>query len=152
MRYVIYNENLNSEKYVDILNTTVENFTDSLSLEEYRKCWYQLDGAPAHCTGAVSVELKRIFDDRWFRRLGPWNWPPRSPDITPLDFYLWGVLKEKIYKTPVNTREELEHRVIQAFNDLDANEIRSATTDGVNTRILKCLEVNGQHFEHLLKK
>lgn len=36
-----------------------------MSLEEYRSCWYQLDGAPAHCTAAVTLELDRIFDDRW---------------------------------------------------------------------------------------
>lgn len=152
IRYLIYDEKLNSNKYLDILATVVEEFTDNLSLQDYRTCWYQLDGAPAHCTAEVTAALDRMFEDRWFRRLGPWNWPPRSPDITPLDFYLWGTLKEKVYQTPVHTREELENRVNQAFQDIDLQSLRKATCDGVNARILKCLEVDGQHFEHLLRK
>ncbi|HLJ31149.1 MAG TPA: transposase [Candidatus Babeliales bacterium] len=151
LHYVIYEESLNSRNYVNILRTDVENFVDNMPLEDYRSCWYQLDGAPAHCTREVSAELDRIFDDRWIRRLGPWNWPPRSPDLNPLDFYLWGMFKEKVYKSPVNSKEELLLRVTQEFRNLDPTEIRSATTNAVNTRILKCLDVNGQRFEHLLK-
>ena len=62
-----------------------------------------------HSNAEVTAELDRIFEDRWYRyrRLGPWNWPPRSPDITPLDFHLWGIPKEKIHESPVNTREEV---------------------------------------------
>lgn len=151
VRYLIYDEQLNSRKYVDIIKSEVEEFTDSLPLEKYRSCWYQLDGAPAHCTAEVSAELYRLFDDRWLRRLGPWNWPPRSPDLTPLDFYLWGKIKEKVYVTPVNCREELERRLIQALGELDPNEVRRAVIRGVKTRLLKCLEFNGGRFEHLLK-
>lgn len=150
--YVIYDEKLTSRKYLDILKTAVEDFTDSLPIDKYLSSWYQLDGAPAHCTQEVSMELDRLFEDRWIRRLGPWNWPPRSPDITPLDFYLWGTLKDKVYnQTPIQNREELERRVIQAIENLDPLEIRNATTNAVHRRIRKCLEVNGQRFEHLLK-
>lgn len=149
-KYVIYDERLTSRKYLDIIRMVVEDFVDNLTLEEGRNIWYQLDGAPAHCTEEVSRELSRIFDDRWIRRLGPWNWPPRSPDLTPLDFYLWGSIKERVYRTPVNSREELERRVIETFQTLNPEEIRAASTEAVNTRIVRCLEVNGQHFEHLL--
>jgi hypothetical protein len=40
----------------------------------------------------------------WYEPLGRDSnnlWPPRSPDLTPLDFFLWGTLKERIYQTPV---------------------------------------------------
>ena len=151
IRYLFYDENLTSRKYLEVLTTFVENFVDNLPLDDYRSCWYQLDGAPAHCTAEVSAEIQRIFEDRWFRRLGPWNWPARSPDLTPLDFYLWGNLKDIVYKTPVYSREELEDRVHRAFQNLNGDELRLTTTQSVNTRIIKCLEVNGQHFEHLLK-
>ena len=29
-------------------------------------------------------------------RGGPLEWPARSPDLTPMDFWLWGYLKEKV--------------------------------------------------------
>lgn len=145
----IYEENLNSIKYLDILKTTVSEFLDNLPLNIFHSCWYQLDGAPGHCTREVSRELTNMFEDRWIRRLGPWLWPPRSPDLTPLDFYLWGKVKEEVYRTPVDTKEELENRVRRAFENIDPSEIRRATTDHVKTSILQCLQVNGHHFKHL---
>jgi hypothetical protein len=38
----------------------------------------------------------------------PIPWPPRSPDITPLDFFLWRYVKDIIYKTPVTFLDELK--------------------------------------------
>lgn len=148
--YFIYDQNLNSAKYVDILRIQVQNFLENIPLADLANCWYQLDGAPAHCTVAVDHELNQMFQDRWIRRLGPWLWPARSPDLTPPDFYLWGKIKAEVYETPVNTREELQARVISAFNNLNPLEIRRATVQGVERRLIKCLEANGGYFEHLL--
>lgn len=150
MRYVIYDENLTSDRYIHILRTCVEPFLENLPLNMYQNRWFQLDGAPAHSTASVATELNRLFDDRWFRRNGPWNWPPRSPDLTPLDFYLWPTVKEVVYSTPINTRQELENRVVEALENINLDVLRTTCTTAVERRILKCLEVNGQHFEHLL--
>lgn len=147
IKFCFYDENLNSQKYLEILRTIVSDFLDELSLETLRHCWYQLDGAPAHCTNEVTNELTQMFEDRWIRRLGPWNWPPRSPDLTPLDFYLWGRIKQLVYDTPVHTKEELQNRVREAFLSLKACEIQAATTDHVMTEILNCLKVNGGRFK-----
>lgn len=38
------------------------------------------------------------FPDWWIGRDGPINWPPRSPDISPLDFFLWGYVKDIVYQ------------------------------------------------------
>lgn len=56
-----------------------------------------------------------------------------------------------MYSTQINTKEELEQRVRNAFNELDGEMIRKATTNHVEKRLLKCLEANGGHFEHLIK-
>ncbi|ENN80820.1 hypothetical protein D910_07743 [Dendroctonus ponderosae] len=60
---------------------------DKLKQEEYRICWFQLDGVAAYCTQQVNRELFEMFDDFWFGRLGPSDWPARSSDLTPPDFY-----------------------------------------------------------------
>jgi transposase len=77
----------------------------------YRKCieeclipqiqdvnmWFQQDGATAH-TARESIQLlKTIFPDRLISRFGDIPWAPRSCDLTPLDFFLWGYLKSKVY-------------------------------------------------------
>jgi len=34
------------------------------------------------------------------------EWPPRSPDLSPLDYFLWGHLK-RVYKTKSRKLENL---------------------------------------------
>ncbi|ERL96003.1 hypothetical protein D910_00787 [Dendroctonus ponderosae] len=51
--------------------------------------WLQLDGAPPHYYCEVWQFLNADFQNRWIGRNGFENWPPRSPDLTPLDFFLW---------------------------------------------------------------
>ncbi|KAH1008147.1 hypothetical protein HUJ05_008728 [Dendroctonus ponderosae] len=52
--------------------------------------WLQLDGAPPHYHCEVRQFLNANFRNRWIGRNGFQNWPPRPPDLTPLDFFLWG--------------------------------------------------------------
>ena len=49
---------------------------------------FQQDGAPPHWGSHVSRVWDAAFPNRWIGRDGPAPWPPRSPDITPLDFFL----------------------------------------------------------------
>lgn len=145
--FCLYDDNLTGAKYLDILRSIVSDFLDDLPLEILRNCFYQLDGAPAHCTHGVSAELFSMFEDRWIAREGPWKWPPRSPDLTPLDFYLWGRIKEIVYKTPVTTREDLENRVRTALGSIEGEEIKKVTNEHVITTIHECLRANGGHFK-----
>ena len=52
---------------------------------------------------------------RWIGRDGPTPWPPRSPDITPLDFFLWEYVKDKVFSTPVPGITHLKARIKDAF-------------------------------------
>ena len=55
--------------------------------------WFQEDGATAH-TAVISVAtFRRLFPQRVISRFGEVLWPPRSPDLTAPDFFLWGYLK-----------------------------------------------------------
>ena len=62
---------------------------------------FQQDGAPPHWGLHVREFLNQTFPDRWIGRDGPIPWPPRSPDITPLDFFLWGYVKDIVYQTKI---------------------------------------------------
>ena len=68
---------------------------------------YQQDGAPPHWRMDVRDSLNATFPNRWIGRDGPNCWPPRSPDLTPLDFFLWGYVKDRVFATPVNDIGEL---------------------------------------------
>lgn len=49
--------------------------------------WFQQDGAPPHYGVEVRHYLDEIFPNKWIGRRGAIEWPPRSPDLTPLDFF-----------------------------------------------------------------
>ncbi|GFV07617.1 DDE_3 domain-containing protein [Trichonephila clavipes] len=53
-----------------------------------QKLWFQQDGATCHTARATIDLLKDTFGDRLISRFGPVNWPPRSCDLTPLDYFL----------------------------------------------------------------
>ncbi|GFT41032.1 DUF4817 domain-containing protein [Trichonephila clavipes] len=53
-----------------------------------RHMWFQQDGAPSHYARHAREHLDRTFPNRWIGRGGPVAWPPRSPDLSPLDFSL----------------------------------------------------------------
>ena len=59
--------------------------------------------------------LDATFPNRWIGRDGPTPWPPRSPDITPLDFFLWRYVKHKVFSTPVPDIINLKARITDAF-------------------------------------
>lgn len=81
---------LNAQKFLELLSGPVSDYTDDLPLDVYGRLWYQLDGAPAHSVVPVRQRLTDMFQSQWIGRFGPIRWPARSPDLTPLDFFLWG--------------------------------------------------------------
>ncbi|KFM74800.1 hypothetical protein X975_15826, partial [Stegodyphus mimosarum] len=61
----------------------------------------QKDGASPHWGTIIRSSLNDHFTGRWIGQGGPIPWPPRSPDITPLDFFLWGFVKDNVYRRSV---------------------------------------------------
>ena len=61
------------------------------------KIMFQQDGAAAHFSLIVRNWLNDRLPGRWIGRRGPIEWAARSPDLTPLDFFLWGYIKQKVY-------------------------------------------------------
>ena len=67
------------------------------------------------CTQHWGSHVRRFLDvtfpNRWIGRDGPAHWPPRSPDITPLDIFLWRYVKDKVFSTPVPDITNLKARI-----------------------------------------
>ncbi|PNF31703.1 hypothetical protein B7P43_G13374 [Cryptotermes secundus] len=76
---------------------------------------FQQDDVPPHWSTIVRDALDKHFPGRWIGRDGPISWPPRSPDVTPLDFFLWGYVKDIVYKTQVRGIDRLKTRVRDAI-------------------------------------
>lgn len=127
----IYDDNLTGQRYLNIIQNVVVPCLNTLRNEEVENAWFQQDGAPVHNTRLVAEILEGMFQDRWIGNNGPFHWPARSPDLTPLDFYIWGYVKNKVYTEPVTTKDNMMGRVLGAFHALEPVQIRRATHQGV---------------------
>ncbi|KAJ8935630.1 hypothetical protein NQ318_009140 [Aromia moschata] len=74
------------------------------------------------------------------------RWPPRSPDITPLDFFLWGTIKNKVYATRPQIREELSDRIREAYQSITRQQLRNVIRNN-RRRIEKCIRELGGLIE-----
>ena len=43
---------------------------------------------------------------------------PRPPDLSPMDFFLWGYLKNKIYRIPLQNLDELKESIRKCINEI----------------------------------
>ncbi|GFV87711.1 transposase [Trichonephila clavipes] len=76
----------------------------------HNELWFQQDGATCHAARATIDLLKDTFGDRLISRFGPVNGPPRSCDLTPLDYFLWGCIKSFVYADKPQTLDHLEDK------------------------------------------
>ncbi|KAJ4449220.1 hypothetical protein ANN_00617 [Periplaneta americana] len=83
---------LTGQAYTNFLENTIPHVLEDTPLINRQHIHFLHDGAPAHFSSTARRYLDRRFPDRWIGRGGPIAWPPRSPDLNPLDFYLWGHL------------------------------------------------------------
>lgn len=51
-------------------------------------------------------------------------WPPQSLDVTPIDFLMWGHVKEHLYAVPPRTVDDLVARLPAADTAVDTNILR----------------------------
>ena len=73
-------------------------------------------------------------------------WPPRSPDITPCDFFLWGFMKSIVYSTPSATIDELKVKITDAFQLITAYMMQNVFQN-YRGRLEQLLSENGKHIE-----
>lgn len=138
---------LNQVSYLQILERFFGEYLEHLPIDQRRTLYYQHDGCPAHSTARVTEWLNATFPNQWIGRNGPIKWPPRSPDITVSDFYLWGRLKQIVYSEPLpNDRELLKQRIKDACNTVTIEEIRSCY-EKFREKIEKCFENGGSYIE-----
>ena len=116
--------------------------------ERLQRVWWIQDGAPPHRRRIVTDRLQELFGERVVALHHAIEWPPRSPDLTPLDFFLWGYIKSKVYTTPPENLDDLEDRIRLHVNFLrqDRETVRRAVLSMISRAEL-CLERNGGHVE-----
>lgn len=108
--------------------------------------WWMQDGCPAHHTQENLLQLRRIFGRRVISIGARIEWPPRSPDLNPLDFFFWGHLKSQVYRNPLENLPQLEQRIEDAILTVTP-EMLARCIVNFTVRLRVCLEMRGRPVE-----
>ncbi|GFT25475.1 DUF4817 domain-containing protein [Trichonephila clavipes] len=109
------NVTVNGDRYRAMITNF---FSPELNNHDVQELWFQQDGATCHTARATIDLLKDTFDDRLISRFGPVNWPPRSCDLTPLVYFLWGYVKSLVYADKPQTLDHLEDNICRVIADI----------------------------------
>ena len=104
---------------------------------------FQKNNAPAHHARETVALLSAETPDF----IGPQYWPPNSPDLNPVDYAVWGILQERVYRRRIRDVDHLKERLIAEWRRLDQNIIDRAVNQW-RERLRGCVIQNGGHFEH----
>ena len=142
-----FEENVNSQNYLKMLK---EFFWPQIqNIRRCKKFYFQQDGAPSHFGLNVRNWLDSKPPGRWIGRGGPIEWPARSPDLTPLDFYLWGYLKQKVYQKNHATISELCDSIRSNIQSIKPDVLKGVFLS-IPKRLEKVIKVNGRHIEGVI--
>jgi len=138
---------VNSERYVTMLEGFVEPQLRRLGIDP-TVLHFQQDGATAH-TARNSMAVVREMFGTVISRFGDIVWPARSPDLTVPVFFLWGFLKDLMFRRRIITIQELKQTTVDEVAAIDV-DLRKRVYDNFQTRLLQCIDVNGGHMPDVI--
>jgi hypothetical protein len=107
-----------------------------------------LKGAFPHFHTNVRVLLSRVLPQRWIGRAANGDnkllpWPPRSPDHTQRDIFLWGFVRDSVYVPQLPTPiQELRGRMAYALQAITADMLHRVW-DEFHYRLDMCRVIQG---------
>ncbi|XP_046683651.1 uncharacterized protein LOC124369643 [Homalodisca vitripennis] len=150
--------NLNGPQYAEFIRETLPVLLDDVPIQTLNTMWYEQDGAPPHYAQAARNAVSERFQERWIGRGGPVAWPPRSPNLSLC--FLWGAIKDKVYRTPPTTPEDMRERIRNECSSIGEDVlIRNKAALPGSYRVINvssvrhaCKDHDAQHLETAIPK
>lgn len=142
-----FNGTVTGESYFNLLNDTLWPVLSTRN--DLNDLMWQQDGAPPHYYLPVRQWLDNHFPNKWIGLRGPVEWQPHSLDLTLPDFFLWGVLRNDVYKNKPNNIDDLKAAIIQSCAKITPN-MCAKVCSSVPNRMRSCIAANGAQFEHII--
>ena len=95
--------------------------------------------------------LRELFPGRLISLRGDVGWPARSPDLSPCDFFLWGYLKEKVFKHRPRSLEDLKERIRQKIDAIPP-EITRRVIKNFREGLQQCVANDGRLMSDMIFK
>lgn len=105
----------------------------------------QQDGAPPHTSNIAVNYLNAKLPGKWVGKRGPILWPPRSPDLTPPDFFLWGYVRDRVYNPRPHNLTELKAKIVEVIAAIPLDMCQRVCRS-VKHRLQECEEARGGHL------
>ena len=142
---------LTGEAYLRFLQEELPQLFEDVPLDKQSRMYFQHDGDPPHSSRGFTNFLNYRFPGRWIGRCGPHHWPARSPDLSPLDYCVWGWMKELVYSEKLETRNALLGRILDAEDHIRNSQLKLLrATSVVHNRAAVCVAAGGGIFENQL--
>ncbi|GFU93629.1 uncharacterized protein TNCV_4388041, partial [Trichonephila clavipes] len=103
---------------------------------DVQELWFQQDGATCPTARATIGLLKDTFGDRLNSRFETVNWPSRSCDLTPLDYFLLGYVKSLVYADKPQTLDHLEDNIRRVIADIRPQMLEKSSKIDVQIGLL----------------
>jgi hypothetical protein len=128
--------------YLDLLQLYVFPQIEDVEREPWNWVIFMQDGAHPHFSLPVRGAFNEKFPNARIGRGGPISWPPGSPDLTPMDCFLWGYVKNCVYGEKIRDFQHLRDRIATV-----TPEIIQRTWHEIEYRLDVCRATNGAHIE-----
>ena len=105
----------------------------------------------------LSTQLRKTISERWrpsyrthvVSRFGDVPWPPRSPDLSACDFFLWGYLKSKVYVRKPPTVDDLKVSIREEIATVP-QEMLVKVMQNFEERLRTCVRQEGRHLSDII--
>ena len=134
---------VNVERYRAMLN---EFLFTKIEKEDIGNIWFQQDG---HTAKAKLDFLRPVFEDRIISCRADVVWPPRSCDLTLLDYYLWDAVKDKCYADKPETIDVLKDIIREAIDKIQLHTTDNMVKNFID-RVGFCMASRGSHLNEII--
>jgi transposase len=111
--------------------------------------WFQQDGATSHTARVTMTALRELFPNHIISKNGDIIWPARSPDLSACDFFLWGLLKSKVYVERPQTLEELRLKIQEEVARITPAMLRRVM-ENFRSRLQECVDQDGAYLSNVI--
>ncbi|GBN02182.1 hypothetical protein AVEN_173491-1 [Araneus ventricosus] len=125
----------------------ISDFLEGLPFIDLRNVWFQHVGASPNKVSSVLQYIRETFQQQVIGYGVCVEWPPRSPDLNPLDFFLWGCIKKRVYATPPPTLQDLRNRITDICANVSPAMLYNVQRE-LQSHVEMCIVAEGHHFEH----
>ena len=143
----IFPQRLTGDIYANFLQDELPAILENVPLQTRWQMYYQHDGVTPHFSQVVRQYLNHKFPSPWIGHGSTQNWPPRSSDLNPLYYHVWGYMKTMVCACKVNTREELLQQIPSAAKSINNAAVLHTVTSFLVTWVRTCMQADGGHFE-----